>query len=91
MRISSTTTSSSAAPSSVPLIPSKTLIASAAKPAGPVTLTSSPPPGSLTRSRMSSIGSRIVSDSPSPVMLPISSAASPDSDGRGSANGTTAR
>ena len=60
MRISSTTTSSSAAPSSVPLMFSKTLIASAAKPAGPVTLTSSPPPGSLTRSRMSSIGSRIV-------------------------------
>ena len=72
-------------------MPSKTLIASAAKPAGPVTLTSSPPPGSLTRSRMSSIGSRIVAPSPSPVMLPISSAASPDSDGRGSANGETAR
>ena len=47
-------------------MPSKTLIASAAKPAGPVTLTSSPPPGSLTRSRMSSIGSRIVAPSPSP-------------------------
>ena len=45
---------------------SKILIASAAKPAGPVTLTWSPPPGSLTRLRMSSIGSRIVSDSPSP-------------------------
>ena len=91
MRISSTTTISSAAPSSVPLMPSNTLIASAAKPAGPVTLTSRPPPGSLTRSRMSSIGSRIVSDSPSPVMLPISSAASPDSDGRAGPNGLTAR
>ena len=90
MRINRTTTSASAAPSSVPLIPSKTLIASAAKPAGPVTFTSRPPPGSLTRSRMSSIGSRIVAPSPSPVMLPINSAASPDSDGRGSANGSTA-
>ncbi len=85
------TTSSSAAPSSVPLMFSKTLIASAAKPAPPVTLTSSPPPGSLTRSRMSSIGSRMVSPSPSPVMLPISSAASPDSDGCGSPKSVTAR
>ena len=89
MRISSTKTIPTAASSSVPLIDSKTLIASAAKPAGPVTLTSSPPPGSLTSSRMSSIGSRIVSDSPSPVMLPISSAASPPGESCGSPNGET--
>ena len=49
-------------------MPSKTLIASALKPAGPVTLTCSPPPGSLTSERYLSTGSRIVEPLPSPLI-----------------------
>ena len=42
MMISSTITSRNAAPTSVPLMPSKTLIASAEMPAGPATFTCRP-------------------------------------------------
>ncbi len=85
-------TSPNAAPSSVPLMPSKTSMASAAKPAGPVTAIARSPSGSDTRSRTSAIGSRIVSDSPSPTIEDTTSAASrvcvPWPGGR---NGATAR
>ena len=56
---------------------SNTSIASAEKPAAPVTLTSSPPALPLTRSRTSSTGSSSVSDSPSLVMSAVSRAAVP--------------
>ena len=67
-------TSATAESSSVPLMFSKTLIASAEKPAPPVTFTSSPPPGSLTTSRMSSTGSMIVLPWPLVRMSPETSA-----------------
>ena len=90
MRISSTKTSENAAANSVPLMLSNTLMASAAKPPGPVTLASSPPPGSDASSRSALTGSRIVSDSPSPVMVMVASAAVPSRDGTGSDSGVVA-
>ena len=51
MMISSTSTSSSAAPISVPLMFSKILIASAETPAGPPTFTFSPSSSRVTASR----------------------------------------
>jgi hypothetical protein len=51
MRMSSTITSPSAAPTSVPSIVSKTSLASAETPAGPLTLASSPPGALSTTSR----------------------------------------
>ena len=76
MRISRISTSTNADSSSVPSIPSKTLIASAEKPAPPVTLTSRPPPLLSIRLRTASTGSMIVSASPSLVMFATTSAAS---------------
>ena len=62
---------------------SKTLIASAEKPAGPVTLASRPPPGSETSLRRALTGSRIVSVSPLPVMTDVRIAAVPSREGAG--------
>ena len=90
MRISSTNTSEKAAANSVPLIDSKTLIWSAAKPPGPVTFASRPPPGSETSSRRALTGSSSVSDSPSPVIVRVSSAALPSGAGTGSDSGVVA-
>jgi hypothetical protein len=50
------------------LIPSKTSIASAEKPAPPVIFTSSPPPWSVISSRQNLTGSTILSPSPSALM-----------------------
>jgi hypothetical protein len=72
-------------------MPSKTLIWSAAYPAGPVTFASRPPPGSLTRLRTASTGSRIVCPSPSPVMFACTIAAVPSGESCGSPNGEVAR
>ena len=70
---------------------SKTLIASAENPAEPVTCTCRPPPGSLIRSRISSTGLRIVSDSPSVAMSASRSADVPSGEMRGSPNGPVFR
>ncbi len=67
MMISRKITSESAASTRVLLMFSKTLIASAAKPAPPVIFTSRPPPGLEASSRQASIGSRMLSASPSPL------------------------
>jgi hypothetical protein len=82
MSASRTKTSPTAASSRVPLIPSKTLIASALNPADPVTATCRPS-RSFSRSRRSSTGSRIVADSPSVFSGATSSADVPSSDGTG--------
>ncbi len=74
MMISSRITRANAAAASVPLMPSKTLMASAEYPAEPVTFTWRPPPGSLTMSRTFSTGFWIVFPFPSVSMSANSSA-----------------
>lgn len=72
------------ATSSVPLIDSKTVIASAEKPAPPVTAVSTPGcADSSSRSRASSTGSMIVLDSPFALISAVSSAVVPSRDSFG--------
>ena len=72
------------ASSSVPLIDSKTVIASAEKPAPPVTAVSTPGWAELsTWSRARSTGSVIVCDSPLARIWAVSRAALPSGDGCG--------
>jgi RND superfamily putative drug exporter len=68
---------------SVPLMFSKTSIASAEKPAPPVTLTSSPGGGSAMSARQASTGSRIRSPSPSALMSAVTIAALPSGETTG--------